>query len=32
MTKAELREKIRSLVLQVRGEQSKADEAAIAYD
>ena len=32
MTKAELREKIRSLVLEVRGEQSKADEAAIAYD
>ena len=32
MTASELREKIRSLVLQVRGEQSKADDAAVAYD
>jgi len=32
MTAPELREKIRSLVLQVRGEQSKADDAAVAYD
>ena len=32
MTKAELREKIRSLTLQVVGEKSKADDAAIAYD
>ncbi len=32
MTAAELREKIRALALQVVGEKSKADQAAIAYD
>jgi hypothetical protein len=32
MTKAELREKIRSLAVQVMGERSKADDAALAYD
>ena len=32
MTKAELREKIRALALQVVGEKSKADDAALAYD
>ena len=32
MTKAELREKIRGLALQVVGERSKADDAALAYD
>ena len=32
MTKAELREKIRALALQVVGERSKADDAALAYD
>jgi|TARA_R100000781_G_C4074974_1_gene125768 hypothetical protein len=32
MTKAELREKIRSLTLQVVGDKQKADDAAIAYD
>jgi|TARA_B110000438_G_scaffold10219_1_gene10372 hypothetical protein len=32
MTAAELREKIRSLALQVVGEKSKADDAALAYD
>ena len=32
MTAAELREKIRSLALQVVGERSKADDAAEAYD
>jgi hypothetical protein len=32
MTKAELREKIRSLALQVVGEKSKSEEAALAYD
>ena len=32
MTKAELREKIRALALQVVGEKSKAEDAALAYD
>ncbi len=32
MTAAELREKIRALALQVVGEKSKADQAAVAYD
>ncbi len=32
MTKAELREKIKSLAVQVMGERSKADDAALAYD
>tara|TARA_B100000767_G_scaffold193738_1_gene180858 strand:+ start:51 stop:500 length:450 start_codon:yes stop_codon:yes gene_type:complete len=32
MTKAELREKIRALALQVTGEKSKSDDAALAYD
>ena len=32
MTAAELREKIRALALQVVGEKSKADDAALAYD
>ena len=32
MTKAELREKIRSLTLQVVGEKSKSEDAALAYD
>ena len=32
MTKEELREKIRALALQVVGEKSKADDAALAYD
>jgi hypothetical protein len=32
MTKAELREKIRGLAIQVVGEKSKADDAALAYD
>ncbi|MBC8295587.1 MAG: hypothetical protein H8E55_07315 [Pelagibacterales bacterium] len=32
MTKAELREKIRALALQVVGERSKAEDAAEAYD
>jgi len=32
MTKAELREKIKSLALQVMGERSQADDAALAYD
>ena len=32
MTVAELREKIRALALQVVGERSKADDAALAYD
>ena len=32
MTKAELREKIRALALQVVGEKSKADDATLAYD
>jgi hypothetical protein len=32
MTAAELREKIRVLALQVVGEKSKADQAAVAYD
>ena len=32
MTKAELREKIRGLAIQVVGERSKADDAALAYD
>ena len=32
MTAAELREKIRVLALQVVGEKSKADQAALAYD
>ena len=32
MTAAELREKIRALALQVVGERSKADDAALAYD
>jgi len=32
MTAAELREKIRALALQVVGEKSKADDAAVAYD
>ena len=31
MTAAELREKIRALALQVLGEKSQADEAALAY-
>jgi hypothetical protein len=32
MTAADLREKIRALALQVVGEKSKADDAALAYD
>ena len=32
MTAAELKEKIRALALQVVGERSKADDAALAYD
>tara|TARA_B000000477_G_scaffold124468_1_gene132193 strand:+ start:1238 stop:1687 length:450 start_codon:yes stop_codon:yes gene_type:complete len=32
MTAAELKEKIRALALQVVGEKSKADDAALAYD
>ena len=32
MTATELREKIRALALQVVGEKSKADQAAVAYD
>ena len=32
MTKAELREKIRALALQVVDEKGKADDAAEAYD
>lgn len=32
MTKAELREKIKSLAVQVMGERSQADDAALAYD
>ena len=32
MTSAELKEKIRALALQVVGEKSKADQAAVAYD
>jgi hypothetical protein len=32
MTKVELREKIKSLALQVMGERSQADDAALAYD
>jgi len=32
MTKAELREKIRSLALQVVDEKSKSEDAALAYD
>ena len=32
MTKAELREKIRALTLQVMGEKNQADDAAVAYD
>lgn len=32
MTAAELREKIRALALQVVGEKSKTDQAAVAYD
>ena len=32
MTAAELREKIRALALQVVGEKSKAEDAALAYD
>ena len=32
MTKAELREKIRALALQVVGEKSKSEDAALAYD
>ena len=32
MTKAELREKIRALALQVTGEKSKSEDAALAYD
>ena len=32
MTKAELREKIRALALQVVGEKSKAEDAALVYD
>ena len=32
MTVADLREKIRALALQVVGEKSKADDAALAYD
>ena len=32
MTKAELREKIRSLTLQVVGEKAKSEDAALAYD
>jgi hypothetical protein len=32
MTKAELREKIRALALQVVGEKAKSEDAALAYD
>ena len=32
MTKAELREKIKALALQVVGEKSQAEDAALAYD
>ena len=32
MTKAELREKIRALTLQVIGEKAKSEDAALAYD
>ena len=32
MTKAELREKIKSLAVQIMGERSQADDAALAYD
>jgi len=32
MTKAELREKIRALALQVMGEKAKSEDAALAYD
>ena len=32
MTKAELREKIKALALQVVGEKSRAEDAALAYD
>ena len=32
MTKADLREKIKSLAIQVMGERSQADDAALAYD
>jgi len=32
MTKAELREKIRALALQVTGERSESEDAALAYD
>jgi hypothetical protein len=32
MTKAELREKIKTLAVQVMGEKSQADDAALAYD
>ena len=32
MTKAELREKIRALALQVIGEKAKSEDAALAYD